>query len=110
MLAGVDLAGLRELAAVCRDASWEAMVSLQVSGQLNPDGTAVIGTLPMLVGPARVARPFRIAFDASATSAPASAASAPTAQGMGRQDLRLAAAAAQVLGQADARAAAARRP
>jgi hypothetical protein len=60
--AGVDLAGLRELAAICRDASWEAMVSLTVSGTLAPDGTAVITTLPMLVGPARVVRPFSITF------------------------------------------------
>lgn len=70
MLAGVDLAGLRELAAICRDASWEAMVSLTVSGTLAPDGTAVIVTLPMLVGPARVVRPFSITFDVSRPAVP----------------------------------------
>ena len=88
MLAGVDLMGLRELAAACREASWEAMVSLTVSGRLATDGTAVVACLPMLVGPARVVRPFRIAFDASrsptpGTSSPASAGSAARRGGKG---------------------------
>jgi hypothetical protein len=77
MLAGVDLTGLRELAAACREASWEAMVSLTVSGRLAPDGTAVVACLPMLVGPARVVRPFRIAFDASRSPMPGTGSPAP---------------------------------
>jgi hypothetical protein len=77
MLAGVDLTGLRELAAACQEESWEAMVSLTVSGRLTPDGTAVVACLPMLVGPARVVRPFRIAFDASRSPAPGAGSPAP---------------------------------
>lgn len=77
MLAGVDLMGLRELAAACREASWEAMVSLTVSGRLTPDGTAVVTCLPMLVGPARVVRPFSIAFDASRSPTPGTGSPAP---------------------------------
>ena len=77
MLAGVDLMGLRELAAACREASWEAMVSLTVSGRLATDGTAVVACLPMLVGPARVVRPFRIAFDASRSPTPGTSSPAP---------------------------------
>ncbi|GGN09492.1 putative OsmC-like protein [Actinoplanes campanulatus] len=58
MIAGVDLAGWRELAATVRRASWEAQATISVSA----DGPQIT-VRPMLLGPSRVARPFTVAGD-----------------------------------------------
>ncbi|GAA0454762.1 hypothetical protein Aca07nite_68920 [Actinoplanes capillaceus] len=58
MIAGVDLAGWRELAGTVRRASWEAQATISVSA----DGPEIT-VRPMLLGPSRVARPFTVAGD-----------------------------------------------
>ncbi|GGN91815.1 hypothetical protein GCM10010112_78390 [Actinoplanes lobatus] len=58
MIAGVDLAGWRELAGTVRRASWEAQATISVSAA-GPE----ITVRPMLLGPSRVARPFTVAGD-----------------------------------------------